>query len=133
MKFQEYFTRLGFSEKEARIYLTLYQLGVQPASTIAKYANLERTYVYKSLVDFSKKDIVAVTNRNHVKYFFIPDISVLKHYVEGEKSRYQKMLQEFDAVALELQSHKRHTEENAPKITLYEGAEGIRNCYSKLT
>ncbi len=132
MKFIEYFSALGFSPKEAEIYLALYKLGTQPASTVAKYIELERTYVYKALMDFARKDLVAVTNRWGVKYFFIPDISVLKHYVVQEESRLEKVRKEYDAVAVELQSHRKNTEHNAPKITLYDGAEGIKACYNDI-
>jgi hypothetical protein len=67
-----------------------------------------------------------------VKYFFIPDISVLKHFVIGEESRLAKMRKEYDTIALEMASHKKSTEHNIPKITLYEGAEGIKNCYNDI-
>jgi sugar-specific transcriptional regulator TrmB len=120
MKFIDYFTALGFSQREADIYLTLYKLGAQPASTIAKYIELERTYVYKALMEFARKDLVAVTTRSGVKYFFIPDISILKNYVLREESRLEKMREEFDTVALEIESHRQHVEHNTPKITLYE-------------
>lgn len=63
MKFFDYFQSLGFSQKEANIYLALYKLGAQPASIIAKHVNIERTYVYKVLVDFSSKNIISATEK----------------------------------------------------------------------
>lgn len=50
MNFLNFFTQLGFSAKEAEIFLTLYKLGTKPASTIAKHLNIERTNVYKTLL-----------------------------------------------------------------------------------
>jgi sugar-specific transcriptional regulator TrmB len=63
MKYYDYFSELGFSQKEAEIYLTLYKLGMQPASTIAKYVQLERTSVYKTLMFFVEKDLVLVSQK----------------------------------------------------------------------
>lgn len=54
MKFNEYFRELGLNKKETEIYLSLYKLGTQPASTIANHANIERTYTYKALIKFTK-------------------------------------------------------------------------------
>jgi Sugar-specific transcriptional regulator TrmB len=132
MKFHEYFRELWFSEKEAEIYFSLYKLGMQPASTVAKYAGFERTYVYKVLIEFAQKNLVTVTTKWWVKYFFIPDISVLGSYVEDEEIKIQKLRKDFDVVALELKSHKKWAEQNIPKITLYEWAEGIKNCYNDI-
>ncbi len=84
MKFYNYFESLGFNHKEAEIYLALYKLGIQPASVIAKYINIERTYVYKVLIDLSHKNLVSITDKNGVKHFYIPDISILKKYIANE-------------------------------------------------
>ncbi len=132
MKFFDYFQSLGFSQKESEIYLALYQLWVQPASIIAKYVKLERTSVYKILLSFAEKNLVAVTDRNGVKHFFIPDISVIRQYVENESSRLETMKQEYATVAMEIESHRKNAAYNMPKITLYEGEDGMRNCYENI-
>jgi sugar-specific transcriptional regulator TrmB len=106
MKFFDYFHSLGFSQKEAEIYLTLYKLGTQPASVLAKYVNMERTYVYKILLELSKKNLVSITDKGGVKNFCIPDISILRRYVENEKLKYEKMHDDFSNIETELQSHK---------------------------
>ena len=78
MKFNEYFQQLWFTDKESEIFLALYKLWTKPASTIAKYVNLERTYVYKVLINMVNKGIVLTSERNWIKQFFIPDLSILK-------------------------------------------------------
>lgn len=132
MKFFDYFQSLGFSQKEAEIYLALYKLGTQPASVVASYINMERTHVYKILVEFARKDLVSITEKGGIKNFFIPDITVLRRYVENERTKYEKMHNEFDAVEIELQSHKQWEMTNTPKITLYEGGDGVKNCYENI-
>lgn len=132
MKFFDYFRSLGFSQKDAEIYLALYKLGTQPASVVAKYADMERTYVYKILVELAQKNLVSVTEKGGVKNFFIPDIAVLKRYVENERTRYEKMHDGFTDIEIELQSHKQGEMTNTPKITLYEGGDGVKNCYESI-
>lgn len=106
MQFYDYFESLGFTHKEASIYLALYKLGTQPASVIAKYVDIERTYVYKVLTNLAQKNIVSITERNGVKHFFIPDISMLKRYVKNERTKYEKMHDGFASIEVELQSYK---------------------------
>lgn len=132
MKFFDYFQSLGFSQKEADIYLALYKLGTQPASVVAKYANMERTYVYKTLVQLSAKNLVSTTEKGGIKHFFIPDISVLKKYVEIERERFQKMGDEFSSVETELASYKQDYGTKLPKISIHEGSDGIRNLYGDI-
>jgi len=132
MKFFDYFHSLGFSQKEAEIYLALYKLGIQPASVVAKYADMERTYVYKILVELSWKNLVSVTEKGGIKNFFIPDLSILRRYVENERVKYEKMHDRFEDIEIELQSHRKWETSNTPKITLYEGGDGVRNCYESI-
>jgi sugar-specific transcriptional regulator TrmB len=48
---QEY----GLSEKEAKVYLTILELGTNIASTIARRSEIKRVTVYTILDDLKKK------------------------------------------------------------------------------
>lgn len=61
MDFHRFFTQLGFTEKEAEIFLALYKLGTKPASSIASYLHMERTSVYKSLLKLTQEGVVLET------------------------------------------------------------------------
>ena len=87
MNFHEYFQQLWFTNKESEIFLALYKLWTKPASTIAKYVNLERTYVYKVLINMVNKWIVLTSEKNWIKQFFIPDLSILKNYISNQKEK----------------------------------------------
>ncbi|MBO7505557.1 hypothetical protein J6T66_05560 [bacterium] len=43
--------------------MALYKLGSKPASTIAKYVQLERTYVYKILMKMVDEGIVLTSEK----------------------------------------------------------------------
>lgn len=132
MQFYSYFQKLGFSLKEATIYSTLYTLGTQPASIIAHYTGFERTYVYKILLSFAQKNLISVTSVHGVKHFCIPDIALLKNYIREQEARYISLENNFDTIASELQSHKFTDSRELPKITLFEGSDGMRNCYDDI-
>ncbi len=42
------------------------------------------------------------------------------------------MHDEFANIEVELQSHKQGEMLNTPKITLYEGGDGVKNCYENI-
>jgi sugar-specific transcriptional regulator TrmB len=46
---------LGYSEKEAKVYLALLELGTSPASTIARFIGENRVTVYSTLKILTKK------------------------------------------------------------------------------
>lgn len=49
--------------------------------------------------------------------------------MENERTKYEKMHDGFADIETELQSHKQGETSNTPKITLYEGGDGVKNCY----
>lgn len=55
---QETLQHLGFSEKEARIYIGLLEIGTSPASTIARYIKENRVTTYSILKILVKKHII---------------------------------------------------------------------------
>ncbi len=132
MKFNEYFRELGLNKKETEIYLSLYKLGSQPASTIANHANIERTYTYKALIKFTKMWIIAATTKSGVKHFFVDDVHKLKKYVENQRLRYESMENDFESIASELAQYDNKLAGNIPKIALYDGSDGIENIYNNI-
>jgi hypothetical protein len=74
---------------------------------IAQYVDIERTYVYKVLIAMTNRNLVSVTEKNGIKHFVIPDITILKKYIKNEQSKYEKMTEEFHDIEIELQSHKK--------------------------
>src|SRR3989344_9040306 len=61
--------KIGLSEKEALIYASLITLGGAFPSKIAEHAKLNRTSVYKILVDLSVKGLVSeIKKRNKIFY-----------------------------------------------------------------
>ncbi|EKE29826.1 MAG: hypothetical protein ACD_2C00091G0012 [uncultured bacterium (gcode 4)] len=132
MKIHDYLEYLWFSKKESEIYLALYKLWTQPASIVAKYIWFERTYTYKALNDFAEKNLLSVTEKNWIKHFFIPDISVLKKYLQNQKERYGKMEENFHMIETELLQYDKKFSTKLPKINIHDWHESIKNLYEDI-
>lgn len=132
MQFTRYFKELGFNEKEANIFLNLYKLWTQPASVIAKYSKLERTYVYKALLKLCDENLVSTTTKNGIKYFFIPDIWILKKYVKQKQNEYKKMEEDYQSIEIELSQFNKEYRSNIPKITIFDNIDWLKNIYDDI-
>lgn len=112
---------LGLSEKEAKIYLALLQLGPSTPYQIAKKAELKRPTAYVIAEELVEKGlIVHVPGESPKKYIArTPD-----SFFEEAESRLQKA----KSVLPELRSFQKGTAEK-PSIMYYEGAEGVRQAY----
>ena len=132
MNFNEYFQKLGFTNKEAEIYETVYKLGTKPASTIAKHVNMERTNVYKLLRKMAKSNLVSETMQGWVKQFFIPSSQLLQEYVQQKREEMQLLEKEFGTIEQELKQYEQQQLAHVPKISLYDGITWIKNLYTDM-
>ncbi len=132
MKFLDFFTTLGYSEKDAQIWKTLYRLGTQSASVVARESGLERTYTYKTLSRLVSDGLVSETEKNGVSYFFVPSPDILRQRARKERERYAKLEEDYSLVEVELSSLSERNKAILPKIQIYEGTKGMQNIYADM-
>ena len=132
MNFESFFKQLWFSNKEAEIFLWLYKLWNKPASTVAKHVNMERTYVYKTLRKMTKEGIISETQKWWITHFFIPDIWVLKRYISRKEQKLKKLDDNFSVIESEFSEYDQKRYAWAPKISLFDGVESIKNIYQDI-
>lgn len=118
-----YLQKLGFEPRQSDIFLTTYQYGPKPASTIASLCHTERSYCYKVLEEFVSQGLVEQTMIKGVKQYHISSSDVLLQRLHTEqekisvlKSEYQQAQQQFELL-IKKQSHY------IPKIQQFEGVE----------
>ena len=126
-----FFEKIGLTRQEADVYLSLYKLWSQPASSISNSLWIERTKVYRKLIKMTKMWIVRKTQKHWVTHFFIEDVRDLKKIIwrKTEDTNYLNMNQ--DRV-LSLIEKSKIGEVNVPKITLYEAGEGVNNIFEDI-
>lgn len=132
MNFINYFEQLWFSKKEAEIYMSLYKLWTQPASAISNNTWYERTAIYKILIKLSKLNLVSITKKWNIKYFFIQNTNNLKNLVEEKYEKYTKLKNNFSNIDSQLNQLKYEKNNSTPNIYLYDWITGIENIYSDI-
>lgn len=77
---------LGFTEKEARVYVALVSIGNTTIGAIERKARIHKQMLYPILEKLHQEGVVAVTIKNGRKHFSITDPGVLHARVESQKS-----------------------------------------------
>ena len=117
LKIQSALEKIGLSEKEALVYITLTEIGEAPPSVVAKNAKLKRPTTYVILDQLVEKGIVGHLKKNDQKVFSPVDPSFLLEY---EKKKFQELEEAIpDLMGL------KNLYKKAPRISLFEGDEGI--------
>ncbi|MCF7834878.1 hypothetical protein K9M48_02370 [Candidatus Gracilibacteria bacterium] len=114
----------GFSDKEAKIYLTCLELGSSLASTIARRSEVNRGTTYSILDDFKRRGIVSENIREDLKYFSVLNPEIL---FKREEEKYEKMKATLpDLLAI--------TEKfgNRPKTQFFEGFQGLKKIFEEV-
>lgn len=118
--------KLGLTFKEAHTYLQLLEIGMQPASVLAKKMKIPRSSAQFLLNSLVEKQFVEQRIMHGITYYEPKKPDSLKNIIESNK---EKALQEIDRqqhqleVITPLLKQISNPEEFLPKVTFYEGVE----------
>lgn len=121
---QKELKQLGLDKTEAKIYLACLELGPATPTQIAKKAEMKRPTIYLYLDRLVKIGLISKTIKNKKRLITAEEPERLKFLVEKhkEKAKQEEEILEKLIPALKVISAKFPT---APKISFYEGKEGI--------
>jgi sugar-specific transcriptional regulator TrmB len=123
MKSLKVLEELGLEKKEAKVYLTLLELGQTNVYRIAQKSKINRSTVYYLLDNLKKAGLVEKILSGGKTYYSAEDPRVLEDILERKK----KIL--IDGLPELLSKAKAF--DKAPKITFFEGIGGLRTAYLK--
>ena len=82
----------GLSKNEAKVYLTLLELGSVNVGEISKRSKIYRTNIYDTLNSLIKKGLVSYVAKNKVKYFAASNPSNLLNVLKEKENQLQTIL-----------------------------------------
>lgn len=115
--------KLGFSEKEAEVYLALNSYGSSPASTLARVTKIKRTSVYDALNSLMAKNLITSFKQGQYTYFVIDDVNKIL-YLEKEKVRLA------ESMVKKLKDEQLH--QAGVQVNHFIGEEGYREMYEDI-
>lgn len=120
---QDQLVQLGLSREEAKVYLTVLELGGSFASAIARKSNIPRVNCYYVLESLKDKGLITANLKGNVKFFVAEPPQVFVNQVEEKFVRAKKILPELLSVTNALAFK--------PIIRSYEGIEGIKTIFDQ--
>lgn len=118
---------LGFSEKEATVYVALLELGHGTVAEIARKAGINRTTGYDILDSLASKKVVSVTGKEPKQEFAAEPPGAVIGYLRREAELARERIAKAEALVPQLRSV--HATQNRPKIKFYEGTDGLKQVY----
>ncbi len=111
--------RLGFNTSEAKIYLTLLELGEAQAGEISKKTQINRTTIYDSLERMIEKGVVTYVIQANKKVFQPVKPAKLLERLKEQEEAAKEIIPELNLL---LKSSKEKEESN-----IYKGRKGIKS------
>jgi sugar-specific transcriptional regulator TrmB len=118
---------IGFSEKEAGVYLAMLELGKRTATPIARMANINRTTVYDILDSLAAKGLVTISGKEPLQEYVAESPEKIFHLLETKIQKDQSRLQQAKNLVPQLKSM--HNISDRPRVRFYEGKEGLKETY----
>ncbi|MBN1258510.1 hypothetical protein JXA05_02005 [Candidatus Peregrinibacteria bacterium] len=120
----------GLTGKEPDVFLAILKTeGIQPASVIAKKANMNRTTTYKILLKLAKMGLVAKSMRHGGTAFFVDDPEKsLETLLIIHRKKLDSLNARMGDLLREIKSFARH-ELTLPHMRVYDGFAGVVRAY----
>lgn len=119
---------LGFSEKEADVYVALVQVGTAVASDIAKKARIKRSTTYVILDSLAEKGLVSMVEQRGVRRYTPAPPEQLGQYMESMAKKYAGFATAAKKLVPELKASRTESMPE-PRVHFFQGSEGIKSVY----
>ena len=127
---EELFRKLGIQESEARVYLSLAELGKSPASLLAKKLEMPRSTVYSVLDSLVKRGVISVEQSQETTFFVASRPEGFRQMVKAEAAENARRLSELESAAEELipnlEPFFKNRNFSIPKLQFFEGTKSVR-------
>lgn len=121
MKLINALTKIGLTEKQARVYMACLELGGARVNNIAKKAEVQRTTCYHVINDLINLGLVAKSKQKKAGFFVAEEPQTIEKRTKERLQIVQEILPQLQAVHNILPQ--------TPKISFYEGWEGAKLVY----
>lgn len=116
---------IGLSEKEARVYLALLELGQAGVPEISQKSGVNRTTTYVILESLLKDGLVSQIEKEKKSYFMAENPQLLGRLIRRKESELKEKEKEFLEHLPQL-TVLFETAGERPKVRFYEGKEGLK-------
>ena len=117
--------QLGFTEKEAMVYLILLRIGPAPASLVAKRLDIKRATAYAVLNSLCQRGIVSFEEMSNGRRFIPHDPECILYNLEKQESELKFRMQVAKNCVEKLQNTSMGQDLSRQKIVYHKGVNSI--------
>ncbi|TKJ17055.1 hypothetical protein CEE44_00785 [Candidatus Woesearchaeota archaeon B3_Woes] len=118
--------QVGLSGNEAKVYLSLLELGSAMAGEITKKSGVNRTNVYDALERLIEKGIVSYVIQSNRKYFEADTPDRIIKYLDEKENELKRKKKLIHSILPELEL-KRQLSKEPQEATIYKGKKGLKS------
>lgn len=111
----------GFSEKEAKVYLALLELGEGNIAKITQKSGIKRATVYLEIEALKNKGYVSLVKRKGRNIYLAENPLRIEEHLREKTEAISKLMPELLSIA--------NAMDRKPKVRYFEGVEGIKDVY----
>jgi len=116
--------KIGLTQNEAKVYLTLLKFGQLKAGRISKEASINRTSAYDAIKRLLEKGLISYVVIANRKLFKAVNPKRLSEYIEEKKEEIESVLPYLEGLHKESKSEQH--------VTLYTGYKGVQSVYQDI-
>lgn len=128
---QKILQKFGLGQSEAKVYLSLTELGVSLAGDITKKANINRSNCYDALQRLIEKGLVSYVIKSNKKYFQAETPKKFLELIQEEKNQLEEKEKEIKEILPQLIEKIKISAEE-PEATIYKGKKGIKSIFEDI-
>ncbi len=128
---EETLRKFGLSQSEAKVYLTLLELGGSLAGEISKKSNVNRSNCYDALQRLIEKGLVSFVIKANRKYFQAETPEKFLEIIKEKERELKEKEQEIKEILPELIEKSKASKEN-PEATIYKGRKGVKSIFEDI-
>ncbi len=121
----EVLKKIGLTNNEVKVYISLLGLGSTPAGILIKKVELHRTAVYDILERLIEKGLATYVMIGRIKHFEVVEPHQLLSYVEQRKDDFDDHKKEIEKLLPEL-NMKRKLSKESQEATIFKGKTAIK-------
>lgn len=120
-KLSKLLKKLGLSEKESQVYLTILELGDATVQDVSKRSGVARTSIYNFLENMKEMGLISDIKKGNKRMLIAEDPEILLDKVKQQVEEIEEAIPDFMSIY--------NRPENKPQVRLYQGKDGLKQVY----
>src|SRR3989338_4881028 len=123
------FKKIGFSEKEARVYLLIIEDGDVTVGAIIKKLHIYSKTAYEILGKLIEKGILGTTIKSGVKHYYSLDPRIVIDMIKSKEEMYKETRKSLEAPLLNLFANRKKNQ--TPYVNVLEGKKALKIIFEE--